>query len=68
MNQTERLNFRIDLDKNSAHVSLEHTGEFTLESPTPGIYLYYEWLESAYLVKENGKLNLNFISLNSELT
>ena len=55
-------NFRIDLDKNSAHVSLEHTGEFTLESPTPegDTYLYYEWLESAYLVKEDGKLKFKF--------
>ena len=55
-------NFRVDLDKNSAHVSLEHTGEFTLESPSPegDTYLYYEWLESAYLVKENGKLKFKF--------
>ena len=55
-------NLRIDFDKNSAHVSLEHTGEFTLESPTPegDTYLYYEWLESAYLVKENGKLKFKF--------
>ena len=55
-------NFRVDLDKNSAHVSLEHTGEFTLESPTPEgeTYLYYEWLESAYLVRENGKLKFKF--------
>ena len=55
-------NLRIDLDQNSAHVSLEHTGEFTLESPTPEgeTYLYYEWLESAYLVKRNGKLKFKF--------
>lgn len=55
-------NLIIDLDKNSAHVSLEHTGEFTLESPTPEgeTSLYYEWLESAYLVRENGKLKFKF--------
>ena len=55
-------NLRIDLDENSAHVSLEHIGEFTLESPTPEgeTYLYYEWLESAYLVKENGELKFKF--------
>jgi hypothetical protein len=55
-------NLRIDLDKNSAHISLEHTGEFALESPTPEgeTYLYYEWLESAYLVRENGKLKFKF--------
>ena len=55
-------NLRIDLDENSAHVSLEHIGEFTLESPTTEgeTYLYYEWLESAYLVKENGELKFKF--------
>ena len=55
-------NLRIDLDQNSAHVSLEHIGEFTLESPTPvgETYLYYEWLESAYLVKQNGELKFKF--------
>ena len=55
-------NLKIDLDKNSAHVSLEHTGEFTLESPTPEgeTYLYYEWLESAYLIKQNGELKFKF--------
>ena len=55
-------NIRVDLDKNSAHVSLEHTGEFNLESPTPEgeTYLYYEWLESAYLVRENGTLKFKF--------
>ena len=55
-------NLRIDLDGNSAHVSLEHIGEFNLESPTPDgeTYLYYEWLESAYLVKQNGELKFKF--------
>lgn len=55
-------NLRINLDENSAHVSLESNGEFTLESPTPDgeTYLYYEWLESAYLVKQNGELKFKF--------
>jgi len=55
-------NLRIDLDENSAHVSLEHIGEFNLESPKPDgeTYLYYEWLESAYLVKQNGELKFKF--------
>lgn len=55
-------NIRIDLDQNSAHISLEHIGEFSLESPTPDgeTYLYYEWLESAFLVKENGNLKFKF--------
>ena len=53
---------KIDTDLNSAHISLEHTGEFELETPTPeGVtFLSYEWLESAYLIKENGKLKFKF--------
>ena len=55
-------NIIIDTDLNSAHITLEHTGEFELDKPTPeGItFLSYEWLESAYLIKENGKLKFKF--------
>ena len=55
-------NIKIDTDLNSAHISLEHTGEFELEKPTPdgATFLSYEWLESAYLIKENGKLRFKF--------
>ena len=55
-------NIKIDTDLNSAHISLEHTGEFELEKPTPdgSTFLTYEWLESAYLIKENGKLKFKF--------
>ena len=55
-------NIIIDTDLNSAHITLEHTGEFELKKPTPeGItHLSYEWLESAYLIKENGKLKFKF--------
>lgn len=55
-------NIKIDTDFNSAHISLEHSGEFQLEKPTPdGVTsLSYEWLESAYLVKEKGKLKFKF--------
>ena len=55
-------NIKIDTDLNSAHISLEHTGEFELETPTPGgvTFLSYEWLESAFLIKENGKLKFKF--------
>ena len=55
-------NVIIDTDLNSAHITLEHTGEFELKKPTPdGItHLSYEWLESAYLIKENGKLKFKF--------
>jgi len=55
-------NVIIDTDLNSAHITLEHTGEFELKKSTPdGItHLSYEWLESAYLIKENGKLKFKF--------
>ena len=55
-------NVIIDTDLNSAHITLEHKGEFELKKPTPdGITrLSYEWLESAYLIKENGKLKFKF--------
>ena len=58
----EFKNIIIDTDLNSAHITLEHTGEFELENPTPdgASSLYYEWLESAYMVKENGKLKFKF--------
>lgn len=58
----EFKNIIIDTDLNSAHITLEHTGEFELEKPTPdGVTsLSYEWLESAYMVKENGKLKFKF--------
>ena len=58
----EFKNIIIDTDLNSAHITLEHTGEFELENPTSdGLsFLSYEWLESAYMVKENGKLKFKF--------
>ena len=58
----EFKNIKIDTDFNSAHISLEHTGEFLLEKQIPdgSKNLRYEWLESAYLVKENDKLKFKF--------
>ena len=55
-------NIKIDTDLNSAHISLEHSGEFQFEKPTyDGVtFLSYEWLESAYFIKEKGKLKLKF--------
>ena len=55
-------NIKIDTDLNSAHISLEHTGVFELEKPTAdGVsFLSYEWLESAYFIKENGTLKFKF--------
>ena len=54
-------NMIIDTDINSAHIRLEHTGNFVLENPTEGEKeLYYEWLESAYLVKQGNDLKFKF--------
>jgi len=58
----EFRNIVIDTDINSAHISLEHDGEFILESPTPDgqVKLNYKWLESAYIVRDSGKLKFKF--------
>lgn len=58
----EFKNIVINTDINSAHISLEHKGEFELETPMPNgeTHLSFEWLESAYLVKEDGKLKFKF--------
>ena len=55
-------NMVIDTDINSAHIRLEHRGHFILENPTPEgeKELYYEWLESAYLVKQEDDLKFKF--------
>jgi hypothetical protein len=55
-------NIIIDTDLNSAHITLEHKGGFELEKPTAdgATFLSYEWLESAYMIKENGKLKFKF--------
>ena len=55
-------NMVIDTDINSAHIRLEHRGNFILENPTPKgeTELYYEWLESAYLVKQGDDLKFKF--------
>jgi hypothetical protein len=55
-------NIVINTDINSAHISLEHTAEIQLEKLTPDgkTVLFFEWLESGYLVKEDGKLKFKF--------
>ena len=62
LNTEDFKNIKIDTDFNSAHISLEHTGEFTLEKPIQNgsKTLSYEWLESAYLIKVNEKLKFKF--------
>lgn len=56
----ELSDFRISTDHNSAHISLFNTGNFVLQTDSTKIQTKYEWLESAYMVKEEGKLKIKF--------
>ncbi len=50
----------IDSDFNSAHISLKQFGEFIINTPEGKVKLEFEWLESTYLVKVDGKLKFKF--------
>jgi hypothetical protein len=55
---------RVSLSGGSAHVSYVNTGEFVYPDPdNPGQALRERnvWLESAYLVREEGRLKLKFL-------
>ncbi|MDG1683071.1 MAG: hypothetical protein P8J81_07985 [Luminiphilus sp.] len=55
---------RVSLSGSSAHVSYVNTGEFVYPDPdNPGQALRERnvWLESAYLVREEGRLRLKFL-------
>lgn len=55
---------RVSLSGSSAHVSYVNTGEFVYPDPdNPGQALRERnvWLESAYLVREEGRLKLKFL-------
>ena len=49
---------KFSIDKNSAHTYFKNKGRFvlTMEKELHN----YEWLESAYLVRVNGKLKIKF--------
>jgi hypothetical protein len=54
----------VSLSGSSAHVSYVNTGEFVYPDPdSPGQALleHNVWLESAYLVLEEGRLKLKFL-------
>ena len=53
-------NFDINTDYNSAHVTLNNKGEFIVQNPSGKVKMEFEWLESAYLIKENGELKFKF--------
>ena len=50
----------ISTDVNSAHVSLFNTGSFTVETDSFKLQQKYEWLESAFMVKEGDQLKIKF--------
>ena len=51
-------NYVVSLDENSAHISYENYGLF---KTTDNELVFSNWLESVYLVKENGELKLKFL-------
>ncbi len=53
-------NVIIDTDFNSAHITLDHHGEFIVNTPEGKEKLVFDWLEIDYLVKEEGKLKFKF--------
>ena len=56
----ELTNFDINTDYNSAHVTLNNKGEFIVKTPDGNVKMEFEWLESAYLIKEDDKLKFKF--------
>ena len=50
----------IDTDYNSVHISLKQLGEFIVNTPEGKVKLEFEWLESTYAVKLDGKLKFKF--------
>ena len=56
----ELSDFRISTDFNSAHISLFNTGNFVLLTDSAKMQQKYEWLESAYIVREEDKLKIKF--------
>ena len=53
-------NIIIDTDINSAHITLDHHGEFIVNTPEGKQKIVVDWLESVYLVKEKGELKFKF--------
>ena len=50
----------ISIDNNSAHAYFKNKGRFVTQNEGKKTLLNYEWMESAYMVKENGKLKIKF--------
>ena len=56
----ELSDFEIDIDKNSAHASLRNDGKFLVETDSGNVIMNFDWLESAYLIREGGELKFDF--------
>ena len=56
----ELSDFEIDIDKNSAHASLRNVGKFLVETDSGNVIMDFDWLESAYLIREGGELKFDF--------
>ena len=52
--------FKISIDNESAHVYFKNTGRFITLNEGEKRLLNKEWLESAYLVRVNGRLKIRF--------
>lgn len=52
--------FKIYTDINSAHATLKNVGKFLVKTDSGNVIMKFEWLESAYLIKENEELKFNF--------
>ena len=56
----ELSEFEIDIDQNSAHVSLRNVGKFLVETDSGNVIMDFDWLESAYLIRDEGELKFDF--------
>ena len=52
--------FVIDTDSESAHATLTNIGRFLIKTDSGNIVMNFEWLESAYLIKQNDDLKFKF--------
>ena len=56
----ELSDMKISIDNNSAHAYFKNKGRFLTLNNGQKTLLNYEWLESAYMVKVDGKLKIKF--------
>ena len=56
----ELSDMKISIDNNSAHAYFKNKGRFVTLNNGKKTLLNYEWLESAYMVKVDGKLKIKF--------